>query len=109
MLDLIYSLLIGNFCLIYLYSLGATFEKIFKINFDLNSKIVLGYSFIILLAYYLYFFLKINLNYIKIFLIILSFIIVFFVSEYFQLVFLNKINIFLNLILLLILISFALW
>ena len=109
MLDLIYSLLIGNFCLIYLYSLGATFEKIFKINFDLTSKIVLGYSFIILLAYYLYFFLKINPNYIKIFLIILSFIIVFFVSEYFQLVFLNKINIFLNLILLLILIPALLY
>ena len=87
---LIYSLVINNLLIIYFYSFFQTASKIFKFELNIQSKIVLGYSFNILLIFLIYFLLKLEnifLYYILFFLFILVFINI---KDYFKYFFLIK-------------------
>ena len=53
---LIYSLLINNLLILYFYSFFQTASKIFKFEVNIQSKIILGYSFNILLIFLIYFY-----------------------------------------------------
>ena len=101
---LIYSLLINNLLILYFYSFFQTASKIFKFELNIKSKIILGYSFNILLIFFIYFLLKLEnifLYYILFFLSILLFINI---RDYFKYFFFKKINLFLNLVIIIILV-----
>ena len=100
MKNIIFSYFIIHFVLIYLYSTGSLFKKIFKIHENSFSNIIIGYSLICLILYYLYFFIKLDNNYIYFFLALLTPLIIYYFKEYIRSFFFNKINIFISLIIL---------
>ncbi len=74
---LIYSLVINNLLIIYFYSFFQTLSKILKFDINTSSKIILGYSFNILLIFLIYFLLNLEsifLYYILLFLFVLIFV-----------------------------------
>ena len=101
---LIYSLVINNLLIIYFYSFFQTLSKILKFDINTSSKIILGYSFNILLIFLIYFLLNLEsifLYYILLFLFVLIFVNL---KDYLKYFFFKKINLFLNLVIVIILV-----
>ena len=101
---LIYSLVINNLLIIYFYSFFQTLSKILKFDINTSSKIILGYSFNILLIFLIYFLLNLEsifLYYILLFLFVLIFLNL---KDYLKYFFFKKINLFLNLVIVIILV-----
>ena len=104
MLKLILSLVICNIALFYFYSICLIFEKLFKFKFNSSSKIVVGYSLVILISYYLYFSLNLAPKLINTFFVISLILFLKNFRNYLKFFFITRANFFLNFIILIILI-----
>ena len=99
MKEILFSYFIIQFILVYCFSIGSFFAKIINSKFNILSKILIGYSIVCLILFYLYFFLKIE-NKIIIYIILVSTPVLFIdFKKYYKNFFLNKINILISIIL----------
>ena len=94
---LIYSLFICNLLTIYFYSISQSVSKFFKIELNSYTKIILGYSVNILLISFIYFTFKFKNIFLYCILSLLCLLIFFNAKNYFDNFFNKKINLFLNL------------
>ena len=101
---LIYSLLVNNLLILYFYSFFQTASKIFKFELNIQSKIILGYSFNILLIFLIYFLLKLENIFLYYILFFFSTLLFINIRDYFKYFFFKKINLFLNLVIIIILV-----
>ena len=81
---LTFGILISNFIFFYIYSIGEFLSKIFEFKVSKLNKIIFGYSIFLIILYFLYFILNLEVKEIYLF-VIITFIF-----------FLTKINRFLN-------------
>ena len=77
MIQFILSIFLCNLILSYFYFIGNVFEKFIKSKIQPAFKIIIGFSFFILISYYLYFTLRLETKFINIFFLI-SFAFLFF-------------------------------
>ena len=104
MLKLTLSLIVCNIALFYFYSICLVYEKLFKFKFNSSSKIIVGYSILILISYYLYFSLSLAPKIINSFFIISLILFLKNFKSYLKFFFITRENFFLNLIIIIILI-----
>ena len=98
MINLIFSLLICNFILIYFYSLSSILEKLIKNPLTSIDKILLGFALIILFSFYFYFSLNFKPNIILLILLVGSLLIFINLKKYLKNFFFTKENYLLNII-----------
>ena len=98
------TVFLSNLIVVYFFLIGDIFEKILKLKFSTVFKILFGYSIFILLSFYLFFFLKLELLYINIFFLVLFFVLLLKIKNYFSYFFFKKENLFFNITLIIFLI-----
>ncbi len=104
MIQFILSIFLCNLILSYFYFIGNIFEKFIKLKIQPAFKIIIGFSFFILISYYLYFTLRLETKFINIFFLISFAFLFFFFKSYLIIFFQNREIIILNLILIIFLI-----